>query len=90
MATTLEEYDHGLELTGQLIYEPDWYLLRISAEAHTTLLQLVETQEIRFKPATRPHISVIKGEAPSRNQVDWGLAFVGEVIKFRYIPEAAS
>ncbi|MCA0351753.1 MAG: hypothetical protein LCH85_07125 [Chloroflexi bacterium] len=87
MVTTLEHYDQaGLELEGQLFYEPNWYLLRVAAEAHASLLYLVETANIACKPAARPHISVIKGEAPNRNQADWGVAFVGETVTFRYVP----
>lgn len=87
MATTLEQYDQaGQTLEGQIVYEPDWYLLRVTAEAHASLLHLVEAANIAFKPTARPHISVIKGEAPSRNQADWGVAFVGETITFRYVP----
>ena len=87
MATTLEAYDQaGIELEGQLSYELDWYLLSIAPEEYTSLLPLAEASGIRFKPTARPHISVIKGEAPSRNQADWGIAFVGEIVKFRYVP----
>jgi hypothetical protein len=84
MSTRLEEYEGSLELEGQVIYEPDWYLLSIPTESHTTLLQLLEPLGVAFKPATRPHISIMKDEAPCRNKADWGVSFVGEWVKFRY------
>ena len=87
MATNLEAYDQaGIELEGHIIYEPNWYLLSIASETYASLFPLAEAATIPFKPTTRPHISVIKGEAASRNQADWGQAFVGERVKFRYVP----
>jgi hypothetical protein len=86
MSTRLEAYEGAPELEGQVIYEPDWYLLSVPAEGHAALLGLLDPLGVAFKPAARPHISIMKGEAPCRNTADWGLAFVGELVRFRYCP----
>lgn len=86
MSARLEEYEDAPELEGQVIYEPDWYLLSVPADAHTTLLHLLDPLDVAFKPAARPHISIVKDEAPCRNKADWGVSFVGERVKFRYCP----
>ncbi len=86
MSTRLEEYDDAPWAEGQVLYEPDWYLLSIPADTHPALLCLVEATGVPFKPAARPHISVIKDEAPCRNKADWGVLFAGETVRFRYYP----
>jgi hypothetical protein len=86
MSTRLEEYAGAPELEGRVIYEPDWYLLSVPAEGHSALLQLLEQLGVPFKPAARPHVSIMKNEAPCLNKTDWGAAFVGEVVRFRYSP----
>lgn len=89
MSTRLEDYAGAQQLWGEIVYEPDWYLLSVPAEAHATLITLVERAGVdggAFKPAARPHISVMKGEAPSRNAADWGVAFAGERVTFRCSP----
>jgi hypothetical protein len=84
MSTRLEEYEGGPELAGEVSYEPDWYLLKVPAEAHAALLASLDPLDVAFKPTARPHISIMKGEAPCRNKADWGVAFVGELVAFRY------
>jgi hypothetical protein len=86
MSTRLEEYEGAPELEGQVTYTPDWYLLSVPAEGHAMLLQQLDLLGVVFEPAARPHISIMKGEAPCRNTADWGLSFVGEQVKFRYNP----
>lgn len=86
MSTRLEEYEGAPELEGQIIYEPDWYLLSVPAAAHATLALLWDPLGVRFKPTSRPHVSVMKGECPCQNQLDWGVSFVGEVVRIRYCP----
>src|SRR5262249_39296062 len=86
VSTRLEEYEGAPEAEGQIIYEPDWYLLSIPADTHTALLKLIEATTVPFKPAARPHISVMKEEAPCGNKADWGVKFVGDTIRFRYPP----
>ncbi|GAB3859820.1 hypothetical protein ACFPIJ_28400 [Dactylosporangium cerinum] len=82
MSTRLEDYVGAPQLLGEIVYEPDWYLLSVPAEA----LALVEPTGVVFKPAARPHISVMKGEAPSRNVAAWGTAFVGERVTVQVSP----
>lgn len=86
MSTRLADYDAAPELEGEVIYEPDWYLLNVPADGHATLLRLLEPLGVPFKPAARPHVSVMKDEAPCRNKADWGVLFVGERVQFRYCP----
>lgn len=86
MSTRLEEYQAAPELQGQVIYEPDWYLLSIPGDGFGTLLPLLDALGATYRPAGRPHISIMKDEAPCRNKADWGTAFVGEVVTFRYFP----
>ncbi|MBX7220309.1 MAG: hypothetical protein K1Y36_10225 [Blastocatellia bacterium] len=86
MSTPLEAYDSAPELTGTVFYEPDWYLLAVPAQAHGTLLELLTPLGIPFKPAARPHLSIMKDEAPCRNKTDWGTVFVGESVSFRFGP----
>lgn len=86
MSTHLKDYDNAPELEGRVIYETDWYLLEISTESHSALLPLVEAVGVPYKPAGRPHVSMMKAEAPSLNKDDWGSAFVGETVVFRYCP----
>lgn len=86
MSTRLEEYASAPELTGQVIYEQDWYLLSVPADGHAALLSLLEPPGVPFKPAARPHISIMKDEAPCRNKTDWGILFVGEIVTFHYHP----
>jgi hypothetical protein len=86
MPTRLEENESAPILEGQVIYEPNWYLLSIPLEGHATLLRLLDSLGVPFKPATRPHVSIMKDEAPCRNKADWGVAFVGELVMFRYCP----
>lgn len=94
MSTRLEGYQGAPEGEGQIYYESDWYLLSIPTETHKALLPLLATSEatseatsgVSFKPITRPHISVMKNEAPCQNQADWGVAFVGETVRYQYNP----
>jgi hypothetical protein len=86
MSTKLEEYDHAPEIEGTMVYRPDWYLLEMPKDFHAILVPLLEATGEAFKPAAWPHISVMKGEAPCRNQADWGSAFVGETVRVRYNP----
>lgn len=86
MSTRIDEYDHAPEMQGTLIYETDWYLLEIPAATHAALLPLLDATGAAYKPSARPHISVIKDEAPSRSKADWGSAFVGEVVTVKYNP----
>lgn len=86
MSTPLKAYENAPHLEGQIIYEPDWYLLRIHDEGYVTLRGLLDPLGGGFKPVMRPHVSIIKDEAPCRNKADWGMAFVGEVVTFRYCP----
>lgn len=86
MSTPLEAYVGAPELTGEVGYETDWYLLRVSAEDHAALIGLLDPLGVAYKPAARPHVSIIKDEAPCRNRADWGAAFVGERVAFRYSP----
>lgn len=86
MSTQLEEYSDAFQAEGRIIYEPDWYLLSIPEETHTSLLQLVEAVGVPFKAAARPHISVMKNEVPCLNKGDWGTLFVDEPVRFRYQP----
>ena len=86
MSARLEDYDGARQLRGEIVYEPDWYLLSVPADTHAGLVALVEASGVVFKPAARPHISVMKGEAPSRNAADWGTAFVGEQVTFQVSP----
>lgn len=80
MSVRLEAYTHALALSGQLIYETDWYLLIIPDHEYAPLAALLATLAVAYKAAARPHISVAKAEAPCRNQADWGHTFVGEAI----------
>lgn len=41
---------------------------------------------MRFTPTRRPHISIIKREAPSAYREQYGSLFVGEVVQFTYLP----
>ncbi len=86
MSTRLEEYAGARQLTGEVVYEPGWYLLSVPAEAHAALVEAAGVDGAAFKPAARPHVSVMKGEAPSRNAADWGTAFVGERVVFLVSP----
>lgn len=84
MSTQLSQYDHAPQVQGTIIYEKDWYLLEISKEFHATLAEQLEAQGEVFKPNKRPHISVMKKEAPSQNKNDWGIAFIDEQVSFQY------
>jgi hypothetical protein len=84
MSTRLEQYEGAAELAGQVVFEREWYLLTIPADAHATLLALLDPLNVDHEPAARPHISIMKREAPSLNRTDWGVAFVGELVTFRY------
>lgn len=86
MTTRLEDYDNAPEISGTIAYEEDWYLLLIPSEVQEELLELLEKWPEPFKPVKKPHISVIKNEAPSLNKEDWGTAFVDEEVKVRYCP----
>src|SRR5262249_47349853 len=86
VSTRLEEYEGAPAGTGVIVYEPDWYLLAVPADLHAALVQLVRDRGEAFKPSGRPHVSVMKGEAPCLNKQDWGVAFVGEEVSFRYAP----
>lgn len=86
MSTRLEEYDRAPERDGVVVYERDWYLLHMPADFHAELVRLLEATGAVFKPAARPHISVMKDEVPSLNKADWGIAFVGETVRVRYNP----
>lgn len=86
MSTRLEAYSGAPELEGEVFYEPGWYLLRIPAAAYAPLLRLLSPPGVAFTPAARPHVSIMKGEAPCRNLGDWGTAFVGESAAVRYVP----
>jgi hypothetical protein len=86
MSARLEAYEGAPELTGHVVYETDWYLLAVPAEAHAALVALLDPLGVAVKPAARPHISVMKDEAPCRNKPDWGTAFAGEPVTFRYSP----
>ena len=84
MSTRLEEYESSPELEGIIVYDSDWYFLDVPADVHAALLRLLEAEVEEFKPSKRPHVSVMKDEAPCRNKEDWGTAFVGETVKVRY------
>lgn len=84
MSTKLEQYDGAPEGEGVMVYRSDWYLLEVPATFLTPLLSPLATEA--FKPSASPHISVIKDEAPNRNRQDWGTAFVGETVRFKYNP----
>src|SRR4051812_47169932 len=83
MSTRLEEYDGAAELTGEVIFEPGWYLLALPPGEHARLLELLEPLGERYQPAGRPHVSITKDEAPDQNQGDYGTAFVGELVTVR-------
>ncbi|MGI5181548.1 hypothetical protein ACQEVZ_35110 [Dactylosporangium sp. CA-152071] len=85
MSARLEDYLDGPRFVGTVVYEPGWYLLSVPDEAHAELLALVG-EGVELKPAARPHVSVMKGEAPCRNARDWGTAFAGEAVAFRVAP----
>jgi hypothetical protein len=85
MSTRLEDYAGGPQYRGTVRYEPGWYLLSVPAEVHASLETLIGPETV-FKPAARPHISIMKGEAPSRNAEEWGTAFAGEEVTFRVAP----
>jgi hypothetical protein len=86
VSARIEDYDGAPELTGEIIYEPDWYLLAIQPEAQEVLGPLLDGVGVPVKASARPHISIMKGEAPSQNRDDWGTAFVGERVRFRFCP----
>lgn len=86
MSTRLEDYKGAPEAEGTILYEPDWYLLILSPEVHASLLALLDGVDFPYKAVPRPHVSVIKEEGPGRNKADWGVAFVGERVSFRYRP----
>jgi hypothetical protein len=84
--TRLAEYEGAPELEGVVVYEPGWYLLEIPADQGASLVSLLDTLDVAVKPSTRLHVSIVKGEAPSRSTADWGVAFVNERVKVRYNP----
>ncbi len=86
MSTRVEEYKNAPEVEGTMLYEKNWYLLEIPATFHQMLIQQLEGEGKACKPNKRPHISVMKKEAPSLNQEEWGVAFVGETVKVKYNP----
>jgi hypothetical protein len=86
VSARLDQYEGAPQLEGQVIYEPDWYLLDVPADGHARILALLDPLGVPVKPSARPHISIMKGEAPCRNAADWGTAFVGERVTFRYHP----
>jgi hypothetical protein len=83
MSTRREEYDAVPEVEGTVVFEQGWYLLVIPSEVQAALLRKLEDTGEALKPSARPHISVMKDEAPCRNQADWGTAFVGERVKVK-------
>lgn len=84
MSTPLEQYDSAPESEGVIAYRSDWYLLEIPTNFHTTLIPLLQETDEVFKASDSPHISVIKDESPNQNKDDWGVAFVGETVRFKY------
>ncbi|OJJ17043.1 hypothetical protein BKI52_30475 [marine bacterium AO1-C] len=84
MSTTLEQFAGAPQIKGIIAYNKNWYLLQVPATFHQMLVEQLENEGEIFKPNAHPHISVIKNEAPSRNQADWGTAFIGEEVSFQY------
>ncbi|GAA4260398.1 hypothetical protein GCM10022255_088890 [Dactylosporangium darangshiense] len=80
----LEEYVGAPELTGEVIYQPGWYLLAVPPEAHARLLTLLDPLGARHKPAGLPRASVTRNEAPNQSQEDSSTAFGGERVTVRY------
>src|SRR5262245_17012980 len=87
MSTRLEDYEEAPEVEGVIVYDLDWYLLQMPADFHTALLPLLEAEGVPFKPVDRPHIPVLKDESPCRSKADWGVVFIGEVVKIKYHPK---
>src|SRR5262245_54214150 len=83
MSTRWEEYDSAPEVEGAVLYEPGWYLLEMPGAFQELLVQELRRAGELFKPVRRPHVSVMKNEAPSQNQGDWGVVFVGERVKVK-------
>lgn len=86
MSARLADYEGAPEVEGVIVFDEDWYLLEIPAEFHQSLLGSLEAEGVPFKAAARPHVSVAKNEAPSRNREDWGVRFVGERVAVRCCP----
>ena len=86
MSTRVEEYQHAPEVEGIIVYEKNWYLLEIPSSFHQMLIQQLEEEGEVCKPNKRPHVSVMKKEAASLNQEQWGMAFVGELVTVKYNP----
>jgi hypothetical protein len=78
VSTWLEEYETAPVFEGVVIYEPDWYLLEVPPDFHVTLVKLLDGVSEPYKLSARPHVSVMKDEAPCRNKEEWGAKFVGE------------
>ena len=84
MSTKLDEYANAPEMTGIMTYSKDWYLLKLPKDFHKMLIEKLSSKGEGFTPVHNPHISVMKNEAPSQNQSDWGVAFVGDEVTFQH------
>lgn len=83
MATRLEDYAASPVFKGRIIYEPGWYLLDLPDEVHARFAPAIAALGFAIEPAKRPHISIVKDEAPSRRAKKFGKAFVNEIVAFR-------
>jgi hypothetical protein len=86
VSTRLEEYGAAPEFEGVIVYDPDWYLLEVPPEFHAGLVKLLEGVSEPYKVSARPHVSVMKDEAPCRNKEEWGTKFVGERVTLKCSP----
>ncbi len=64
-------------LRGTKWYEPNWVLLLVDQQIINYYAWFAEKKGIKIntKGLWGPHISVIKGELPTRNKTIWGEAF---------------
>lgn len=83
MATKLEDYAGAKTFKGRVLCEDDWYLLDVGPEFgdHFRGAALAIDGDATF--VEKPHISIIKGESPSRKTKKWGRAFVNEIVEFK-------
>lgn len=87
MATKLEDYENAPGSVGTLKFEDDWCLLEVPKELHDQLCsQFEDCMHHKLKRFKRPHVSVMKDEAPSANQADWRSFGNGTQVAFRYHP----
>lgn len=84
MSTRLEEYANAPTATGTIIFEHDWYLLKMPDEFLNLWVGKLQADKIEFEPTTKPHISVMKNEFPSIHKRKWGRAFVGDEVTVKY------